>query len=102
MARLSTNGMDNDPSLAALSEQMGTLRADLAELANTVSAIGKHKSAEISEKARQTSAETAEYVAARAKEAHVRANDFVTTQPRTALGIAAGAGFLIGYLTSRR
>lgn len=102
MARVSTNGLDNDASLAALSEQMGTLRADLAELATTVSAIGKSKSAEISERAKQTSAETADYVAARAREAQVRANDFVTTRPGAALGIAAGAGFLIGYLTSRR
>ena len=102
MARTSTNGAAEEANLAALSEQMGTLREDLAELANTVRGIGKAKSAEFSARARNSGAETAEYMAAQAKVAQDRANDFVVTRPGAARGIAAGAGFLIGYLTSRR
>ena len=100
MATTTTNG--TAPTVADLSKQIDTLRRDLTDLTGTIADLGRSKSAELSDAARQKGVETAEYLGRRARDAQDQANQFVVNQPATALGLAAGAGFLIGYLSSRR
>ncbi|MHA6263310.1 DUF883 family protein [Arenibacterium sp. CAU 1754] len=109
MARTSTNGSKADTTVADLSEQIAILRNDLSDLSGTIAGLGKTKTAELKDAAaqqadvaREKGAKAAEYVSERAHEAQAQANDFVKTQPGAALGIAAGLGFLVGYLSSRR
>lgn len=109
MARTSANGSGKDATVADLSAQIETLRKDLSALTGTINDLGKAKSSELKEAAsdrvemaREKGAEAAEAVTSRAKEVHEQANDFVKAQPATALGIAAGLGFLVGMLNARR
>lgn len=109
MARTSANGSGKDASVADLSAQIETLRKDLSALTGTINDLGKAKSAELTEAAtdrvdaaREKGAQAAQAVTDRAKEVHEQANDFVKSQPATALGIAAGLGFLVGMLNARR
>ncbi|WP_069298394.1 DUF883 family protein [Neptunicoccus sediminis] len=110
MARTSANGSGKDATVADLSAQIETLRKDLSALTGTINDLGKAKSAELTEAAtdrveaaaREKGAQTAQAVTDRAKEVHEQANDFVKSQPATALGIAAGLGFLVGMLNARR
>lgn len=102
MAQTTTNGKPQDTTVADLSAQIEVLRKDLSELTGTIAGLGKTKSAELSEAARQKGAETVEFLSTRAREAQTQASSFVAQQPATALGIAAGAGFLVGFLSSRR
>ncbi|GGA19290.1 DUF883 family protein [Neptunicoccus cionae] len=109
MARTSANGSGKDATVADLSAQIETLRKDLSALSGTINDLGKAKKAELKEAAtdrvdaaREKGAEAAEAVTNRAKEVHEQANDFVKSQPATALGIAAGLGFLVGMLNARR
>lgn len=108
MAR-STNGTEAETTISDLKEQIAILRSDLGELSGTIAGLGKSKSNELkdataqhAEAAREKGAEAAEFVSAQAKQAQTQANDFVKSQPGAALGIAAGFGFLVGYLSSRR
>ena len=104
MARATSNGTTttDETTIADLSKQIDVLRTDLSDLVGTLSALGISKSSELTDAAREKGEETAEYLALRAREAQAQAQQFITTQPATALGLAAGAGFLVGLLTSRR
>lgn len=109
MARTATNGSAKETTVADLSDQIETLRKDLSDLTGTISDFGKSKRANLTdaaahkiEAAREKSIHAAEAVTARAKDVHEHANDFVKAQPATALGIAAGLGFLVGMMNARR
>ena len=78
-----------------------------------MSAYGKSKATEARDTAQSKATEFRDSAQARAsqlssagiektKEAQKQAEDFVRTQPGTAIGIAAGVGFLVGLLTARR
>ncbi|MBI6629415.1 DUF883 family protein [Pontibaca salina] len=108
MARTDTP-TKKDPSAEDLAEQLEALRADVSKLAATMTDMGRASGARLGEAAR-AHAERAGNVAqsgvdaarAQAHEWEQQANDFVTRQPATALGIAAGVGFLVGLITARR
>ncbi|MGJ8546552.1 MAG: DUF883 family protein [Sulfitobacter sp.] len=109
MARTSVNGSNAEPNLADLREQIDALRQDLHGLTGTIAEIGKAKGDKLSEAAnqqyeaaRQKGSEAADYARARARDVEHQARDFVNEQPTMALGIAAGAGFLVGMLSTRR
>ena len=108
------NGTTNsDISIEDLSAQLEILKNDIAVLTSTMGAYGKAKAAEARDTANSKASEIRDSAQARAeelsaagiektKEAHKHAEDFVRTQPGTAIGIAAGVGFLVGLLTARR
>ncbi|WP_238370900.1 DUF883 family protein [Heliomarina baculiformis] len=85
-----------------LSAQIETLRKDLSSLTETITEIGREKKSELTNTARRKKAEAEDYISTQARDARDQATEFVSAQPATALGIAAGIGFLIGCLTSRR
>ena len=97
------------PSVEDLTEQMEILRSDISNLARTMADVTKAKGAEVgraaSDQARyakQKGEEAVDVVTHQAREAQAYATDMVRSQPATALGIAAGLGFLIGMLNSRK
>lgn len=97
------------PTQAELTQQVETLRADLATLTNSIADLVKAKGDDAAETAKAKAADlgnkaqdAAETARLQAMELQDHANDFITKQPGTALGLAAGFGFLVGFLGSRK
>ncbi|MBZ8118931.1 DUF883 family protein [Roseovarius sp. LXJ103] len=109
MARAQTNSSKNDTTPADLTDQIETLRNDLSMLTETIADMGKAKGEALSDaaarkaaRAQEKGADAVEYATERAQAAQSQANAFVHNQPAAALGIAAGLGFLIGMISTRR
>ncbi len=109
MATKSMNGRNESAAAADLNDQIETLRQDIGALTQTISEMGKHKGDETIEAARakasdlrDKAADHAETARLQALEMQDQANNFIRNQPATALGIAAGVGFLVGFFGSRK
>lgn len=102
MVRIASEATAGEPTLQDLNNQISVLRRDMSSLTSTIADLSKSKAADLSSIAREKAAETADQIAARARAVQAQANDFVAAQPGTALGIAAGAGFLVGMMLSGR
>ncbi|QFT58141.1 hypothetical protein FIU94_04835 [Sulfitobacter sp. THAF37] len=85
-----------------LSVQLQVLKDDIAALTSTVGSYSQERASVARDTVQQKASELSTSAQARAKEGQKQAEDFIRTQPGTAIGIAAGAGFLIGLLTARR
>jgi len=85
-----------------LADQIALLKKDITSLTETLGSYGKAKSEEMRDTARTAADELSEAGRAKAMEAQKQAEEFLRTQPGTALGIAAGLGFLVGIITARR
>ncbi|AXI40548.1 YqjD family protein [Sulfitobacter sp. SK011] len=92
----------HDVTVGDLSDQIAVLKNDIAALTNTLGAYGKAKSEEASRTAKETVDDLTTAGRVKALEAQQQAEEFIRTQPATALGIAAGIGFLVGLITARR
>lgn len=91
-----------DISVEDLSAQIDALKNDLSSLTSSLSDYGIGKAAE-AKQATKEGAETLKAAASdKAIEAQLHTEEFVKTQPATALGLAAGLGFLVGMITARR
>ncbi len=108
MATKAVNGRSKDVTTADLTDQIEVLREDISSLTQTIADIGKAKGAEATDAAKAKAAElrdrasaTAEAARGQAAQLQGQANDFIRDQPATALGIAAGIGFLVGYMGRR-
>ncbi|WP_417261707.1 DUF883 family protein [Celeribacter sp.] len=108
MARAQTNGAVEQTS-ADLSAQIETLKADVAELTKVMGDYGRAQKAQLGataeesfEAAKQKGAETADYARKQARDAYAGAEKTVRANPAASVGIAAGVGFLVGLLASRR
>ncbi|MFL4471770.1 YqjD family protein [Tateyamaria armeniaca] len=110
MARTNTlNGSKSAPDASDLAAQIDTLKSDLADLTSLIGDMGKAKTESAKEDVQQKlddmrDAGAAHMADARmhAEELGAQANDFITRQPATALGIAAGVGFLVGMISARK
>lgn len=98
----SLNGKESDISVHDLSEQIKVLKSDISLLTSALGDYGKAKSAEASATATDAARDLADRGIHKAVETQKQAEDFIKTQPATALGIAAGVGFLVGLVTARR
>lgn len=85
-----------------LADQIALLKKDIASLTETLGSYGKAKSEEMRDNARSAADDMSQAARAKAMEAQIQAEEFLKTQPGTALGIAAGLGFLVGLITARR
>lgn len=92
-----------------VAKQMAILRDDIANLTATVAEYGKAQGALLKSTAAEKAAEvadagtaTAETVKKKATKTYLDAEDAVRANPGTAIGIAAGIGFLVGMMTARR
>lgn len=109
MATKALDGSNKNVEVGDLSEQIATLRNDLGALTQTIADLGRSKGDEAiaaakskAYDARDAAAEKAEAARVHALQLQEQANDFVRRQPATALGIAAGLGFLVGFMGSRK
>lgn len=109
MATSTSGGSGKAPTVGDLAKQIETLQKDIGELTGLMAEMGKAQAARLGEEAearaqkmKQKGDEAASEAKAQAEHLHAQANDFIRTQPATALGIAAGIGFLIGLLMTRR
>lgn len=102
-----------DTSTTELTKQLESLRNDLSALTSKISDLGLGKSEEavsaVKSKAKSKAADArgaladqAETARLHAMELQDKAEGFVKNQPATALGIAAGLGFLVGFLGARK
>ncbi len=94
---MATAPKSTEAEISELSDQIRTLQADLAKLTQTMGEIAGGRV----EKAKAAAAETMSHAQANALDAYAQAEDSVRRHPGTALGIAAGLGFLVGLLSSR-
>ncbi len=99
-SNLKSNG--KDVSVQDLSEQIQILKSDIAGLTETLGEFATVKSSEVKETAKQKASDIAAAGRDKAVETQLHAEEFIKTQPATALGIAAGVGFLVGMMTARR
>ncbi len=93
----------------ALSDQIKTLRADVASLAELVGDIGKRRGAEYkaageakAHEMRDRGEQAMRDAGARVAELEENARGQIQANPFQAIGLAAAVGFLIGYVGSRR
>lgn len=94
---------------ADLADQMETLRADISALTSTIADLAQAKGADLSHAAKQQVAAARETVVSQAETAKEKASDlqdqaheFARNQPAIALGVAAGLGFLVGLIMTRK
>lgn len=101
---VSANGKQavEELSIEDLSKQIEVLKADISNLASSLGDFTKSKGEELKDNAKQKVQDTVDTGREKALEAQLQAEDFVRNQPATALGIAAGLGFVIGMISSRR
>ena len=92
-----------------LSKQVSILREDVAALTKVMGDYTKAQAHDLRVKATDKASELAESGAAAAlaakataQVAYSSAEDKIRQNPTSAVGIAAGLGFLVGFLTSRR
>jgi len=98
-----------EPTLEDLSRQIEALRADLTGLAETLKALGLAQTRAAAdevrsraENARAAGAQQVEELQARLDAMLGEADKLARDRPVTAMGIAAGFGFLFGLLLGRR
>ena len=102
-------GIGSNATPADVADQMEILRADISALTSTVSELAQLKGAELSQAAKdqiaaakKTAATQVDAAKDQALQLQDQANEFARNQPVAALGIAAGLGFLIGMMMTRK
>jgi len=105
----STSTSSKERDLDALSDQIATLRGDLSALTEMVGDIGSRRGREAKAKAKAKAEDVRGQGEEMLRDAGRRVADFedqaigqIRATPLQAVGIAAAAGFLLGYLNSRR
>lgn len=98
-----------EPSAEDLRQELDRLREDMARIAGTLADLGRHRGEAVADSLRDNASrlyaageQRAEDLARRATDAYAECNDMVRRQPATAMGIAAGLGFLAGLLLARK
>ncbi|MHA3978398.1 DUF883 family protein [Halovulum sp. GXIMD14794] len=96
MARATSS--NSEPTLDDLQAQISALKNDIATLTETLKDYGKAQGEHLAAKgeAKLTEAQ------AQAMRAYADAETTVREHPATAVGVAAGLGFLVGLMTGRR
>ncbi len=85
-----------------VTEQLETLRADIAALSQTMSDFAKQRAGDFAERSREEFTHRTQAAAKSAADLSRQAEDAVRAQPITATAIAAGIGFVLGYISHRR
>lgn len=109
MATSNATTTSSDPTLKEVSIQIEALKTDLANLTDAVGSYGKaryrrtRKDLERGARAAQDrTEESIDHLRGEAEHYAHEAQEMVRQQPGTALGLAAGVGFLAGLIVSRR
>jgi ElaB/YqjD/DUF883 family membrane-anchored ribosome-binding protein len=84
-----------------ISRQLSALRDDMARLAETVKAIAGRRGGNMAADIAEGFDEARRYAGTTGRSAEARFEGSVATHPLMAVGLAAGAGFLVGALSRR-
>lgn len=87
--------------LDALAEQLAALRADMVSLTQSVALIAERRGRKMAADLSDGMDEAVKYVETRGKSAEAALETSVATHPFLALGLAVGAGLMLGALTRR-
>ena len=109
MAKSGAADKSTQEDVHELIEQIGTLKSDVAAIAKTLAELGTHSKEAAQAKftnsvaqLQERGAESVEAARAGAHELGNQAAEAVRRQPATAVGLAVGVGFLLGFLTGRK
>lgn len=109
MAQTRANGKATKSDFSDLSDQIATIKKDIADLTTLMgeTAAGKAseaqaKGAEMAGMARDRVRDTANRGKAAAEQAYARSEDAVRQKPALAIGVAAAIGFVAGYMATGR
>lgn len=104
-----TEVTEKEPKISDLATQLKVLKDDIASLTRTVKEVGKSEANRAVELAKAKGVEAKEKGEEKAADVRALAESYgreaglmVREQPATALGIAAGVGFILGFLMSNR
>jgi ElaB/YqjD/DUF883 family membrane-anchored ribosome-binding protein len=94
-----------DPSISGdieeVTRQLSALREDMARLAETVKAIAGRRGSTMAADIADGFDEARHYAGTTGQAAEARFEGSIATHPLMAMGLAAGAGFLVGALSRR-
>lgn len=109
MAQVKLANESAQDNVEALAEQMKILRADMAAITKTLGDLSVNTKDAAIRSARQKASELREtgeeqlhHAQVRAEELGQQAVDAVRKQPATAVGLAVGVGFILGFLSGRK
>ncbi|WP_322895849.1 MULTISPECIES: DUF883 family protein [unclassified Yoonia] len=109
MAQVKAVNETPQDNIDQLSSQIATLRNDIAAISKSLADLSVNSKDAAVQKARQTAAELRasgeeqlHNAQIRAEELGQQAVDAVRKQPATAVGLAVGVGFLLGFLSGRK
>lgn len=89
------------PEFDHIAAQIGALREEMARLANSITATAERRGRKMATSLSHGFGDALHAVERRGQDAETEIERSVTTHPLLALGLAAGAGLLIGLLTRR-
>lgn len=109
MAQAKTTNATPQEDIEQLSEQIAMLKQDLADISETMSALGKSSQAAAGEHVRRKASQVRDAGEERlnsaqrtAEDLGQQAVDMARSQPAGAVGLAVGLGFLLGFMTGRK
>jgi ElaB/YqjD/DUF883 family membrane-anchored ribosome-binding protein len=85
----------------AISAQLAALRTDMSRLAETVGAIAERRGSHMASDIAEGFGEAKHYVERTGKSAEHQLEASITDHPLLAIGLAAGAGLLVGAMSRR-
>ncbi len=85
----------------AVSQQLAALREDMSRLADTVTGIAGRRSSHMAADIAEGFSEAQHYAAKTGKSAEHQLEESVAAHPLLAIGLAAGAGLMVGALSRR-
>ena len=109
MANANAAAKSTTQDMQQLSEQIGNLKNEIADISRTLGNLGTHtREAARNEiensvaQFRKRGAESLEKAQTTAEDLGQAAAESVRKQPAAAVGMAVGVGFLLGFLTGRK
>ena len=109
MAQLKSAATSGEAETTDLSGQIAALKADLAQISQTLVDMGDSRREAAVESAARKAAKLREQGEKQLQNAQARVEDLtsqtadaVRNQPAAAIGIAVGVGFLLGFLSGRK
>ncbi len=109
MANSSSAAKSAKDDVQQLSEQIGILRKDIAEISDTLASLGAHSKEAAAANVKTSVARLQqrgeaglEMAQSAAEDLGNQAADAVRSQPAAAVGLAIGLGFLLGFVSGRR
>lgn len=90
-----------ETDIEAVSRQLSALREDVSRLTATVSAITGRRGSRLAADIAEGFDEAKHYAESKGRSAEAQLEESVAAHPFVTIGLAAGAGFLVGALSRR-